>query len=165
MNDRQKILVDVRTSQGQKLYEGIRTGETVYPDEYHENLARAHRWLLHHPTLGDKKQGFEYAIEAFNEHQTPVVMMEIIVNAARFVDLLPVVQKFCEDYTKSFEENKGKWINEDGYRMKVEAARLANYNLAQLANKQGDQALANLYMDQREFCFSELKRIGLEKRW
>jgi len=37
-NNKQKLFVDITTPQGAKLFEGISTGQTLYPNEYHKNL-------------------------------------------------------------------------------------------------------------------------------
>ncbi len=40
VNDKQKLLVDINTEQGSKLYDGILESDNgpIYPDEYHQNL-------------------------------------------------------------------------------------------------------------------------------
>ena len=45
-NNKQKIFVDCTTPQGRALYEGIRTGKTLYPDDFSKNLILAHDTLL-----------------------------------------------------------------------------------------------------------------------
>lgn len=160
VNDRQKILVDITTPQGMKLFNGILTGETKYPDQYHQDLIRAHTLLVYGSNAENRAEGLEFAINAFNLNHTPVAMMEILANAAGYNELKPAVGKVCEDFSDSFNENKEDWIKEDGYRLKVEAARLANYYLAQV-----DRAQADSYAARRDFCLSELGRINIEKRW
>ena len=164
LNDRQRILVDVGTPQGEKLFNGILTGETKYPDEYHQDLARANTLLVYGPSLDDKGRGLDYAIQAFNLNHAPAAMLEVL-SADGFSQLKPAIQKFCEDYADSFDNNIRDWIKQDGYRMKVDAARLANYYAAQVERKQNNIELANIYEAQRDFCDGELGRINVEKRW
>jgi hypothetical protein len=165
VNDREKLLVDIRTQQGKKLYDGILTGETKYPDEYHKNLMSAYKLLLYEPTLNDKKQGLEYAMKAFEEQQSPAAMWEIIADAARYTELMSFVREYCKVYSDNFEKSKEDFIKIDGYRLKVESARLANYYLARIEGAQGNNDLVDLYNKRRDYCLNELRRIGLEKRW
>ncbi|MBN1972980.1 MAG: hypothetical protein JW787_05035 [Sedimentisphaerales bacterium] len=164
-NDKQKLLVDIRTPQGKKLYDGILTGETIYPDEYHANLNRAHKLLVYEPMLKDKEQGLKDAKLAFQANPSPAPILALILDAARFAELRSDVREFCEEYAKNFDEKHEEWRKIDGYRLKVEAARLANYYLAQAAVLQKNEDLKNTYDTQRNFCLSELRRIGMEKRW
>ena len=165
VNDRQKLIVDIQTEQGRKLYDGIITGDTKYPDDYHKNLNRAHKLLVYEPGLEDKIQGMAYAQKAFEENPTPSAIMEIIGEAARYTNLRTQVETICKDFTESYNKNVDTWKKEDGYRLKVESARLANYYMSQLASSRNDNKLKDTYDAQRDFCVSELRRIGMEKRW
>ncbi|MHC4585053.1 MAG: hypothetical protein ACYS3N_11010, partial [Planctomycetota bacterium] len=113
-NNKQKLYVDITTPQGRALFDGIFDGSNIYPDDFHRNLIRAHSWLYY---LGkdEKKNGFDFAVKAFELIQSPAPMLEIILVASRFAELRPDVQKFCEDYIDKFTENEAKWANEDGY--------------------------------------------------
>lgn len=164
-NDKQKLIVNVKTEQGQKLYDGILTGATKFPDDYHKELVLAHTLLVYRPTLEEKKQGLDDAINAFKLNPSPVAMLEVIVDAARFTDLLPQVQEFCKKYSEDFNKNYKQLMKEDGYRLKVEAARLANYHLAQVADVMGKKEEKDSYNSRRDFCLEELRRIGIEYRW
>ncbi len=168
-NDKQKLLVNINTEQGRKLYDGILTNDdsTKYPDEYHKNLNRAHKLLdiLYGQDTVEKQQGMAYALKAFELNPTPAAMMEVIANAAQYSYLRPEVERFCKEYVKSFASKYNEWKKIDGYRLKVESARLANYYLGQLAGSRNDNESKNTYDQQREFCISELQRIGMDKRW
>ena len=75
LNNRQKVLVDITTPQGKKLFDGIVvTEETVYPDEYHRNLIRSHCWYLYRSGLEEKRQGFEYAKKALQVAKQPLMV-------------------------------------------------------------------------------------------
>jgi hypothetical protein len=92
-------------------------------------------------------------------------MIEIILVAARFAELRPHVQKFCEDYIKRFTDNEAKWSNEDGYRDRIEAGRLAGYYLGEVAKAQNDMKLMNECVALQNKYVSELIRVSLTKRW
>lgn len=165
LNDKQKIFVDITTPQGKKLYDGILTGETKFPDAYHSDLMRADILLEYEPTVKDKQDGLDYAIKAFNASPTPIAMMEMVAKAARYINLLPQVRDFCKKYSDSFDENHEAWKKMDGYRLKVDAARLANYHLAYYEGAQGNKELQDTYTARRNFCLSELGRINESNRW
>jgi len=45
-NNEQKLFVDYNTPQGKELSDGIRTGKTLYPDDFHRSLILARNTLL-----------------------------------------------------------------------------------------------------------------------
>jgi hypothetical protein len=164
-NNKQRMYVDITTPQGKALFDGIFDGKTLYPDEYHQNLIRAHSWLYYRLGILEKKKGFDFAVQAFELTESPAPMIEIILVAARFAELRTHVQKFCESYIKRFTDNEAKWANEDGYRDRLEAGRLAGYYLESVAQAQKNTELVNLYRAQQQKYVSELIRVSLIKRW
>jgi len=164
-NNKQKLFVDVRTPQGKKLFDGIFDGKTLYPDEYHRNLICAHSWLFYRRGIAEKKKGFDFAVQAFNLNESPAPMREIILVASRLAELKPHVKKFCEDYVEKFKENKADWAEQDGYRNRVEAARLACFYLESVARTQKDTRLADSYAAQQKEHLGELLRVSQVKRW
>ncbi len=164
-NNKQKLFVDKRTPQGKALYDGIFNGKTVYPDDYHGNLIRAHSWLYYRWGIAEKKKGFDFAVKAFNLNESPAPMREIILVASGFAEIKPDVKKFCEDYVEKFTENEDDWVEQDGYRNRVGAARLACFYLESVARTQKDTKLANSYAAQQKKCVGELLRVAQVKRW
>ena len=164
-NNKQKLFVDVRTPQGKALFDGILNGKTLYPDEYHRNLIRAHCWLFYLRGIEEKKKSFDFAVKAFNMNPSPAPMQEIMLVASGFAEIRPDVKKFCEDYVNKFIENKADWANQDGYRDRVGAARLACIYLESVARTQKDTRLANSYAAQQKKCDGELRRVAQSKRW
>ncbi len=164
-NNKQKLFVDIRTPQGKALYDGIFNGKTVYPDDYHKNLICAHSWLYYRRGIAEKKKGFDFAVQAFNLNESPAPMREIILVASGFAEIKPDVKKFCEDYAEKFTENKADWAEQDGYRDRVEAARLACFYLESIARIRKNTKLVNSYVDQQKKCVDELLRVSQIKRW
>ena len=164
-NNRQKLYVDINTPQGKKLFDGIFNGETIYPDDYHLNLIRAHSWFYYKPGIEEKKKALNYAITAFNLNPMPTTVIEILLMGTTFSELSPTVKQFCSDYFNEFEKNKKIWSKQDGYRHKVEAVRLACYHLKILARSNRDTKLASFYADKENGYIEELLRISEEKRW
>jgi hypothetical protein len=171
INNKQRLYVNIKTPQGKALYDGIFDGSTVYPDEFHSNLIRAHCWLFYSRTT-DKKKGFEFGVKgfdfakkAFELNQSPTPMLEIILLVPGIDQLKPQVQKFCEDYIRRFTENGFEWAKEDGYRNRVEAARLAGFYLENIAKARKNTELMKFYQDHQSQCVSELIRLSQIKRW
>ena len=164
-NNKQKLFVDIRTPQGKALYDGIFNGKTIYPDDYHRNLIRAHSWLYYRRGIAEKKKGFDFAVKAFNLNESPAPMREIILVASRFAEIKPDVKKFCEDYVNKFTENKADWTEQDGYRNRVESARLACFYLKNEARTQRKTKLASSYAAQEKEHLGELFRVAQNKRW
>jgi hypothetical protein len=165
LNNKQRLYVDIKTPQGKALFEGIFNGKNIYPDDFHSNLIRARSWLFYRMGIAEKKKGFEFAVKAFELNNSPAPIHEIILIASKFAELRPHVQKFCEDYIKRFTENESKWSEEDGYRDRVEAGRLASYYLENIARSQNNTKLVSFYLAQQNKCVSELIRLARIKRW
>ena len=165
VNDRQKILVDTTSEQGKKLFFGIFDGTTVYPDDFHRNLIRAHSWLMYKPEINEKKQGLEFAFRAFNENPSRTAMLEIMTYSENFDELAPEADKFIENYYIDFSKNKDEWSRQDGYRCKVEAVRLACFQLMKLAMSQRDKKLENLYNAKSNEYLDEIINLAESKSW
>jgi hypothetical protein len=165
LNNKQRLYVDIKTPQGKALFDGIFDGKTLYPDDFHSNLIRARSWLFYRMGIAEKKKGFDFAVKAFELNESPAPMLEIILIASRFDELRPQVQKFCEDYIKKFTENESIWAEEDGYRDRVEAGRLACFYLQNIAQSQNNKELVNFYLAQQNKYISELIRVSRIKRW
>jgi hypothetical protein len=164
-NNKQKLYVDVRTPRGKELFDGIFNGKTLYPDDFHENLIRARSWLFYRRGIAEKKKGFDFAVKAFKLNPSPAPMREIMLVASRFAGIKSEVNKFCENYVREFTENEADWTELDGYRDRVEAARLACFYLGDVARTEGNTKLANFYAAQENKCLRELFRVAQSKRW
>jgi hypothetical protein len=164
LNNKQKLFVDVETPQGKALFSGIFTGETLYPDEYHENLALGHH-LLSQPDPEHKRQGFEKLKEAFQSHPSPAPMLQIMLVAARFPNLTMPITKFLTDWTNTFAEQQTEFHKQDGYRLKLEATRLACIHLRKTALAQKNTKLAQSYSNRMKEYVAERNRLSYTKRW
>ncbi len=164
-NNKQKLFVDVRTPRGKELFDGIFNGKTLYPDDFHRNLIYAHSWLFFRRGIAEKKKGFDFAVKAFNLNPSPAPIREIIFVASRFAEIKLDVNKFCENYVREFTENEAAWVKQDGYRDRVEAARLACFYLGDVARTQRNTKLVNFYAAQEKDCLGELLRVAQSKRW
>ncbi|MCJ7777600.1 MAG: hypothetical protein MUP16_04730 [Sedimentisphaerales bacterium] len=167
-DNEQKLFVDYSTPQGKQLYDGMFTGKTIYPDEYHKSLIIGHHLLLYGRAAESKKQGLDLDIKAFALNPSPAPMLEIILNAARFTELRPQVEDFCKNYMNDFDKNKADYAKQDGFRLKVEAVRLASICMERISQEQNPQEqntkkLEDVYAAKIKEYEKELN--GLFKRW
>lgn len=162
-DDKQKIFVDYTTPQGRELFDGIRGGSTLYPDEYHKNLMIAYILLRYSTSAAGRKEGLDSAIKAFNLQNVPAPMLEIILAGSRFPEIKPDVTNFCKTYIDDFVKNKEAYAKQNGYRVRVEAARLACLNLATNAQEQKDTKLADFYAAKAMEYANERNKSN--KRW
>jgi len=165
LDGEQKLFVDVTTPRGRELFEGIFTGQNIYPDEFRKNLILAHSYYLYMPELADRKKGFDCAVAAFNLEPSVTPMLEIMAYGAKYLELKPPVDKVCETYWQEFTQNKKEWARQDGFRNRVEAARLACYHLKMAARTRRETDAANRYAVGEDECLNELGRLSASKRW
>jgi hypothetical protein len=145
INNKQKLFVDWSTEQGKKLFDGVLTGETKYPDEFTRHLNLARFYLAYVNTDGAKKTGLDHAIKAMEKNPSPIPMLEIVGVAARYAGLSGEIKLFCEELFKDFEAKRTEYARQDGYRARLEAARLACAYLQNIALAQKDNGAANMY--------------------
>lgn len=165
MNNKQKMFVDYNNPKGRKVYDGVLSGATVFPDEFSESLTKGHILLHYGRAIEDKKRGMEYAIKAFNLNESPAPILELILTAARYVELRPEVTKFCESWYRDFSEKRDQYRKENGYRLKVESTRLACIHLEKVSEVQGDRAARDVYSVKRLEFVRERNEMSRLKRW
>ncbi len=164
LNDKEKLFVNVTLPKGVQLYQAMLTGKLSYPDEYSADLALGHN-LLMFTDAAQKKRGLELVINAFQSNPTPAPIIEMIL-ATQFSDLRQRVDQTCQEYVQTFEKNKQAWAREDGYNLRLEAARLALVRLDQIAKGNGiPQPTEASYRTQMERYRVERDEIALLKRW
>ena len=164
-NRRQRLYVDIRTPQGKELYDGIFNGSTIYPDDYHANLMRARNCLIYLPGKEDKKRGLDFAMKAFELNPTSTPMMEILAFGENFPELSAKVGTFCQEFFDKFIENQDQWARQDGFRLRVDAARLASSYLRKLAREQNNKELENFYANKEREFINEMIEMAQTKRW
>ena len=163
-NNKQKIFVDITTPQGAELFEGINTGRTLYPDEFHRNLVLGHH-LLGQPNTKDRQTGFDLMTKAFNENPSPAPMLEFMLVAARSSELTSQITKVLSDWVEKFAAEQDKYRWRDGYRLRLEAARLASIHLERTATARKDNELAKSYNSRMRDYLRERNELSRTKRW
>jgi hypothetical protein len=164
LDDKQKLFVDIKTPQGRKLYDGIFTGKTAYPDEYSGNMALGHNLLL----LADpeqRKKGLELIIKVFNEEPSPAAVIEMLLLAGRYAELVPRIDQVCAEYAIDFDKNLKTYARQDGFNLRLEAARLMLLRLDQIARSRGDTRMAGTYRSACDRYERERDDLATKKRW
>jgi len=153
INNKQKLFVDLTTDQGQQLFDGIMTGETKYPDEFTRHLNLARFYLAYVNAEGAKQKGLDHAVKAMKENPSPIPMLEIVQAAAHYSGLGGEVRRFCEAFFQDFKDKRSEYAKQDGYRARLESARLACAYLQNVALAQNDDKAAQMYTDKvREYA-------------
>jgi hypothetical protein len=163
-NNKQKLFVDIKTPQGKKIFDGIFTGETLYPDEFSRNLIMAQTWFRFVQRADAKKRAFDYAKEAFKLNQSQAPMRQIMF-ATKFPELRPDVEAEIEGYFKQFEENIETWPNEHEYHHRIAAALNACSFLKEIARRKGDKSLEQEYARKITLYQNRRHLLLKRKRW
>jgi len=165
MNNKQEMFVDYDSPKGRALYDGVMTGETVFPDKFSEALTKGHILLKFGPTIEEKKMGVDYCIQAFSLNESPAPVLDMILLGAAYVQIRPQVTKFCEAWYKDFCEKQDEYRKQNGYRLKVEAVRLACIHLQKIAEINGETATRDAYTAKIRELVRERNEMSTLKRW
>lgn len=159
-NNTEKLFIDVTTPQGKELFERISNGKALYPDEFSRDLIIAYNKL----NGTEKKQGLDFAINAFklNPSQAPI---QIILYAAGYPYLQPLVENFCKNYFDEFTKDKDLYAKQNGYLNRLWAALLTGRYLRVNAAKQGNIELAQFYDVKMKEYNDEQEPLVKGKRW
>ncbi len=165
LNNKQKLFVDYESEQGKALFMGIAEGTTVYPNEFTRllNLGRFH--LVHNQGEGAKKKGLDLLIQAFDLNPTPAPILEIMTVAYPHQALHGDMATFCRKTVDDFESNRQAYLDQDGYRGRLESARIACAFLTSMARRQGDTKGAKLYAELADSYSQERDLQGDQTRW
>jgi hypothetical protein len=159
-NNTEKLFIDITTPQGQELFEGISNGKTLYPDEFTRNLIIAYHMF----SPDQRKQGLDFAIKAFNL-QPSQAPMQMILSAARYAELQPLVSDFCKNYFDEFAKDKGLYAKQDGYLQRIWAALLTGKYLQKSAADEGNTELVQFYDAKTKEYNNEQEPLLKKKRW
>jgi hypothetical protein len=164
-DDKQKMFVDITTSKGAALFEGMFNDQTKYPNEYLKDLALGHNLLLRPPDNTRRRQGLEYLIKALNEYPSPAPMRDILVFGWQFPELQPRIDEVCRQYARTFAENKAAYAQQDGYNFRLHVARMAVARLFQGAEAVKDTQAAQGLANQMKLYDNEIDRLQQQKKW
>jgi hypothetical protein len=163
IDDKQKMFVDVKSPQGAALYQGMFTGQTGYPNDYLAEMAVGHNLLFR--DSAQKKQGLEYLVKALKDNPTPAPVVEMLFIGLQSAELRPRIDQVCQEYVKDFEDNKTRYSRQDGYNLRLHAARLALARLEQMAKAANDAKSAQTFRARIDQYRVEIDQLALQKKW
>jgi hypothetical protein len=163
-DDKQKLFVDVLSPQGMALYQGMFTGKTGYPNDYLAEMAVGHNLLLMVDSE-QKKRGLEYIAKALKDCPTPAPVVEMRFIGLLAPELRPRIDDVCQQYVEDFEDHKATYARQDGYNMRLQAARLALIRLEQKAQAAKDAKSAQIFRTRIDQYEVEINRLAQQKKW
>jgi hypothetical protein len=163
IDDKQKMFVDVLSPKGMALYQGMFTGKTGYPNDYLAEMAVGHNLLFRDSE--QKKKGLEYLVKALKDNPTPAPMVEMLFIGLQSAELRPRIDDVCQQYVEDFEDHKDTYARQDGYNMRLHAARLALARLEQMAKAKNDAQSAQTFRARIDQYKVEIDQLALQKKW
>jgi hypothetical protein len=165
LNGKQKLFVDIKSTQGRKLFEDVVSGRAVYPGDFSKYLTIAHSIFLFGEGEAMYKKGLEAAIKAFTLNPSATPMLEIIRAGQKTAKLNPFIYNFIRSYLDDFTKNKSTYAKQHGYSRNLMAARVASEYLQKVAERQKDIKLAQFYGTRIREYDDEVKRLTKAQRW
>ncbi len=162
-NDKQRMYVDRKSDKGQKLLAGALTGTIKYPNEFTKNLFLARTYLMQN-TLASKTKGLEYAKKALSLKPCDVAVQQFLY-ALPFEKTRTQAKTILENHLNTFQENKDKYANQDGYYNRLTAVGLACTILQRIALQNNDKKSANNYKNEKRNIRAEIPKAFKDKRW
>jgi hypothetical protein len=112
-----------------------------------------------------KKKGLEYLVKALKDNPTPAPMVEMLFIGLQSAELQPRIDEVCQAYVKDFEDNKATYTRQDGYNLRLQAARLALTRLEQKAETANDTKSAQIFRTRIDQYGFEIDRLAQQKTW
>jgi hypothetical protein len=162
---KQKLFVDRTTPQGKVLHNGIKSGRTLYPNEFIRYLNLAHFTTIYDQGPGAKKEALSYAIKACQLNPCQVAMQELWMMCQYAPSLIDSIMAFCQGHVQDFEENKAKYAGMHGLQERLGAARIACSILMKYGPGKLDTKTLEGYRGQYKLYLAELTLKHNVMRW
>ncbi|MFH1616763.1 MAG: hypothetical protein ABIG61_16985 [Planctomycetota bacterium] len=169
MNNGQKLFVDVKTEQGEKLYKGLFDGTTVNSDDFSRLLTLSHNLLR----IGDRRileGAFAAAAQAFQLDPSRMPIAEIFL--AGNLGMQQEADRFCESFVQDFINKKNEYEKRNGYARRLRAAVITSERLtksyADKAGKADDpesEGRKRFYASRMNEFVRELMPVSAGQRW
>jgi len=165
LNNKQKIIVDITTERGRKLFDGIIDNTTAYPTEFTKNIILARNLMNYEQGNDMKMKAFDFAKKAFKLHPSQVSTMELIMAESRLPKLKDEVGTILKNYIDDFIANHSDYVNQDGYHHKAVASMLVCDYLRNIGIRQQNKDQVDFYANKKKELVSELRMLRDRKRW
>ncbi len=161
---KQKLFVDVNTPQGRVLLNGIKSGTTVYPNEFIRYLNLAHYTMIYDRAAGGKK-ALSYAIKACQLNPCQVAMQELWIMSQYMPSQVDRIMTFCQEHVAEFEKNKAKYATMHGFQERLGGARIACSILMKHGQNKLSKDVLSDYMAKSRLYHAELTHKHNVMRW
>jgi hypothetical protein len=137
------LLLDTSTPQGQRVLDGIVTGQTVFPDEFTRQTGLAYHWLECGTTTDEFTLGLAHAAEAF--HLRPSLSSATLLTkvAAKHDELVPAICSLCRDYVEQCSTRTDDFAGQDSLDQ-VQAGQQMTDFLSKCDARQNDDEAVGL---------------------
>ncbi len=122
-DDTHKLFVNATSAEGQRLINGIATGDTVYPDEYTRHTSLACFYQGKGPSSEADGVGLEHAIKAFQINPSVCAAQMIIKWKTESHELIERKKMICEGYVNQYEAHHAAFRHQVGFAQRRQAAQ------------------------------------------
>lgn len=160
LTNKEKMLVNAKTTAGEELFMGMLDGTTKYPNEFSQSISAAHT-LLFVKDENARRKGFELAKRAFEVKPSQMALIELL-GAARYPEFKTQIVSLLKAYVDKFEQQSKTYTQKDGYNNAIVAAIIAANYLERTSN---DPRLIESYRGKSE-QFRKMQAQAMEdSRW
>ncbi len=112
-----------------------------------------------------RRTGLDLIARGFRRELSPVLMQMLLYAARQSPELRPQVDQVCTEYVTDFETGKEQYAAQDGYILRLEAARLALIRLKEVAEAQANADIAEALANRESRYVVERDTLARRKRW
>ncbi len=163
ISDKQMIFVNINTSHGKELFDGIFDNKTLYPDYSYKNMILAYYiFLSGGMEKHNVKDGLDLAIDAFYSKSYLPALTMILSADKNFPDLKPYLNNFYENYLNDYLKKRNLYVKQSGYYNRAVAAFWIAGKLQETAEKQYNY---KFYDDIKKESTKELNQLVKTLSW
>jgi hypothetical protein len=164
LDDKQKLYVDITTSRGREIFDGILTGQTKYPYPAARNIMIANNIALFRRDAQGISAGADCAIKAMEERPTRIAINLLQIYYDNFSQIRPQVDEFWKRYLDDFLANEKRYVHSDNFHYRIMGALVAINHLMPVAQSQNNEELVQLYAAKSQELPKILNRVN-DMRW
>ncbi len=164
MNNKQKIFADLESPQGKRLFQGMMTGETKYPNDYSKYISIARNIHIYTKQEDSPRKALQVALKAINTYPSQIGMFEILM-LSRYPGMNAPVAEVCKQVLEQYEQKHQQWSQKSGYYHPLTAAILSTNYLLQTAQQNKDAATVAQLKQTYDELTAERSRTIQWKRW
>ena len=161
VNDKQKVIIDITSPQGKKVFGSLFNEQLKFPDDYSKHVTKAYN-LLALSELKAQDLGFIETKKAFAIHQSHA-SASMLTRSYQYKRFREEIVQIATEYFNDFKNNKSVYRKQDGYNQKIVAAIVISNFMANL-NRQ-DKEKEQYYRDVMKEYGLEQRQVSQNARW